>query len=202
MVLNRAPANISDAAIRGIPLALKDQSLWLRFMLIITRAAEDFRAYVKDYYEIYERSHSLTDRDAERLRTIIPFLEEQIAHYKDFSAITEEEYANDFMKRGAIERWVENIMNAAIDISKIILASEKHLVPQAYRESMKQAVWQLHLPDEYTSKFDQWVKIRNEFAYEYVDIKWKKILNFVKESELYVSEYVKASKQFLEQSGT
>lgn len=198
IVLNRAPATIADSAIHGEPLVIKDRKLFLDFMLIITRAAEDFRAYVKDYYEIYERSHSLSDRDAERLRTIILFLEEQISHYKDFASLTEEEYMDNFMKRGAVERWVENIMNAAVDISKIILASEKRLIPRAYRESMKQALRNLHMPEEYTDKFDMWVKIRNEFAHEYLDIKWKKISVFIRESERSITQYAEAVKQFLE----
>lgn len=200
VVLNRAPATIADAAIHGEPLIIKDRGMFLDFMLIITRAAEDFRAFVRDYYAIYERSHSLSDHDADRLVNIIPFLEEQIAHYKDFTAMTEEEYTKDFMKRGAIERWVENSMNATIDISKIILASEKRLIPRAYRESMKQAIWTLQLPEAYTEKFDKWVKIRNEFAYEYLDIKWKKITDFVKESEPCIIDFLSATKQFLEKS--
>lgn len=200
ILLNRAPASIADAAIHGEPLVVKDRGMFLDFMLIITRAAEDFRAFVRDYYAIYERSQSLSDRDVDRLLNIIPFLEEQIAHYKDFAALTEEEYTNNFMKRGAVERWVENIMNATIDISKIILASEKRLIPRAYRESMKQALWALQLPEAYTEKFDKWVKIRNEFAHEYLDIKWKKITDFVKESEPCVVDFLGAAKQFLKNS--
>ena len=170
IVLNRASATLADAAIGGISLVEKDRSLFLDFMLRVSRAAEDFRFFVNDYYQIYQRSRSLGVRDAERLERIIPFLSEQVSHYEELARITEEEYTNDFMKRGALERWVENIMNSAIDIAKIILASEKHLVPQAYRESMKQAIWTLHLPEEYVEYLDRWVKLRNEFAHEYIDI--------------------------------
>lgn len=56
IVLNRAPANIADTAIRGIPLVIKDNNFWLRFVLIISREAEDYRRFVDEFYTIAQRS--------------------------------------------------------------------------------------------------------------------------------------------------
>jgi predicted nucleotidyltransferase len=55
VVLNRAPAVIADAALRGETLSLKDHSLWLSFMLVVSRIAEDFRQFSHRYYEIAQR---------------------------------------------------------------------------------------------------------------------------------------------------
>ena len=75
LVLNRTPANIADSAIRGVSLVVKDRGLWLKFMLIITALAEDFRKFTDDYYAIYLRSTSLTPQDSDRLERTIEFIE-------------------------------------------------------------------------------------------------------------------------------
>lgn len=201
IVLNRAPASIADSAIRGIPLVIKDRGLWLDFMLIITRQAEDFREFVRDYYEIYQRSKSLTSEDKERLRNVLIFMEEQLSMYLYYAEFRLVDYTENFHKRGEVERWIENIVNVSIDISKIILSSEKKLIPSAYRETMLRAVLVLKLPENFIGKFEEWVKLRNILAHEYLDIKWKKIDNFIKNSEPYFRSFTDAAKKFLEENG-
>ncbi|MFQ5604104.1 MAG: nucleotidyltransferase domain-containing protein [bacterium] len=52
LVLNRAPASVAASAIRGIPLAINDRLLYLRFMELITHVAEDFREFIlNDYFK-------------------------------------------------------------------------------------------------------------------------------------------------------
>ena len=58
IVLNRIAASIAATAIQGIPLVIKDYDLWLKFMLIISQEAEDYREFVDDYYAISQRSTS------------------------------------------------------------------------------------------------------------------------------------------------
>lgn len=52
LVLNRVPATVAASAIRGIPIAIKDWGLYLKFMEVVTEEAEDFMDFViKDYME-------------------------------------------------------------------------------------------------------------------------------------------------------
>ena len=52
LVLNRVSASVAASAIRGIPLAINDWGLYLDFMQIVTREAEDFREMLfKDFME-------------------------------------------------------------------------------------------------------------------------------------------------------
>jgi predicted nucleotidyltransferase len=46
LVLNRVSASVAASAIRGIPLAINDWGLYLDFMEVITREAEDFREMI------------------------------------------------------------------------------------------------------------------------------------------------------------
>jgi len=52
LVLNRAPASVAASAISGMPLAIKDWRLYLRFMEIVTSLAIEYReALIKDFWE-------------------------------------------------------------------------------------------------------------------------------------------------------
>jgi hypothetical protein len=74
-VLNKAPRLIAfDAVNSGIPLVIKDTSLYLRFLLMVNSTAMDFREFVEDYWRIEQRSTSLSNYDKTRLIEIIKFL--------------------------------------------------------------------------------------------------------------------------------
>lgn len=52
IVMNRASASISSSAIRGIPLAINDWRLYLKFMEIVISEAIDYREMLfKDFLE-------------------------------------------------------------------------------------------------------------------------------------------------------
>ena len=54
LVLNRVSASIAASAIRGIPLVIKDWGIYLDFMDIVTREAEDFREMLfKDFLDAF-----------------------------------------------------------------------------------------------------------------------------------------------------
>lgn len=197
LVLNRAPANIAATAIRGVPLAIKNRGLWLKFMLVVTGIAEDFRITARDYYEIFQRSRSLLPDDAERLSAIITFIKSQTDLYSYFADIDRDIFVNDVHKRMETERWVETIINSVIDIAKIVLASSHKPTPPAYREIMAQGALMLGLGEETATLFEKWVRLRNVLAHEYLDIKWKRISNFISTSQPYMQRFVEAVEQFL-----
>lgn len=51
VVLNRASPTIADAALRGIQILIKDNGLYLDFLLRITSEAIDFRQWMEDYWK-------------------------------------------------------------------------------------------------------------------------------------------------------
>jgi uncharacterized protein len=54
LVLNRAPATVADAALRGIPIIIKSRNVYMDYLLRITSEAIDFRACVEDYWRLKE----------------------------------------------------------------------------------------------------------------------------------------------------
>ncbi|MBI5207061.1 MAG: nucleotidyltransferase domain-containing protein [Candidatus Firestonebacteria bacterium] len=55
IILNRSPATISDSAIRGNPLVIKDRNIYIDFLLKMTSEAIDFREWIDDYWKLREK---------------------------------------------------------------------------------------------------------------------------------------------------
>ena len=61
----------------------------------------------------------------ERLIKHLRFLEEEIKDYPSFRELTWEDYRMDKIKIRNVERWIENLVNSSIDLSKLILTAEE-----------------------------------------------------------------------------
>lgn len=190
IVLNRAPANIAASAINGFSLVIKDRKLYLEFMLAVTREAEDFRQTSKEYAEVYWRSASLSEEDKDILNRRLIFLDSELRDADKFRDLTQLEYESDNMKRRQAERWIENLMNAAIDISKTLLASEKRPIPSTYKGVLQAVETLPNFPEGLGKQLAEWAGLRNILAHEYLDIRWKRISSFIKNSEPYFEKLI------------
>lgn len=199
LVLNKAPCLVAfDAVHRGIPLVIKDHSLYLRFLLIINSAAIDFGEFVKDYWQIEQRSTSLSNFDKTRLIEIIKFLTNEIDDWNIYQELDWDEYQNDRIKRRSLEHWIENIVNASIDIARILLASKKKSLPGTYREVLRSFMSLKNFDKDTAERLGEFARLRNIITHEYLDIRWELITNFVKTAKPlfeYTVEFVK--KNFL-----
>jgi uncharacterized protein YutE (UPF0331/DUF86 family)/predicted nucleotidyltransferase len=196
VVLNRAPSNIAAAAIRGVPLIINDHGIFLDFLLKVSPQAEDYREFVDDYYKISERPSSLLPEAREKLERIGSFLKEEMSLYNYFSSFDFKDY-QDIHKRHEVERWVENMINSAIDIGEIILASEKKRIPDYYKDVFVQLGLLPQFSQMDVKRFTRWVKLCNILAHEYLDIKWRRISDFVKDSNLHFRRFLESVKEFL-----
>lgn len=195
LVLNRAPATVAGAAIRGIPLAINDWGLYLDFMEVITEVAEDF---MNSVIENYRTREALKRETKIRLIRHITFLENELKDYKSFKILSWEEYNKERNKRRNVERWIENIVNSSVDIAKIILTAENIPIPETYRE----IVYSLSLIAGFDKKsmknLSRWVKLRNIISHEYLDIRWSSIKKFVTETEPLYTDFLHQVKNYLE----
>lgn len=195
LVLNKAPSLIAFDALRtGIPLVIKDGLLYLRFLLFISSAAMDFKEFIEDYWQIEQRSTSLSDFDKTRLIEIIKFLTNEIDDWNVYLKFDWDEYQNDRLKRRSLEHWVENIVNATIDIARILLASEKKPLPGTYREILRSFMSLKCFDKNIAEKLGEFARLRNIITHEYLDIRWEQMQNFVKTARPlfeYTIEYVK-----------
>lgn len=199
VVLNRAPARIAWRIVgQGEPLIIKDRGLYLDFIIRVSEEADAFYRTSQEYYQIFQRSASLSASDRDRIRRILVFLEEEVNDYGRFRALTFEEYSRERPKKRDVEHWIEQLVNAVIDVAKIILASERRPIPETYAE-MIATLGSVEPFGEggLCEKLASWVQLRNILAHEYLDLRWKNISEFVGATEPLWQDFTRRTKKFL-----
>lgn len=180
--MNYAPASLVSYVIKdGVPLVIKDRRLHLETYLRVSAETEDFLGFSEDYYQIYKKARSLTAEQKERLLVRLQFLDLEVKELSGYQFLTFDEYQKDRMKRRSIERWVENILNATIDIAKIVLASEKKLMPRTYEDALFNFSFLAGLSEEEARKISKSAGLRNILAHEYLEILYGRIEKFIQE---------------------
>ena len=201
VVLNRSPAPIAWNVIRlGIPLAIRDRRTYLDTLLKTSHEANAWFDTTRDYHRVFERSASLSEVDRGRLEKTLQFLEQEVRDFKAFKSLSWREYADEHTKtkKREVERWVEQLMNAAIDAAELVLASERRVMPETYREMV--AALGLIQPFDQSDACERlagFVKVRNLLAHEYLDYRWKEISAFLAETEPFFRALLDHLKQFL-----
>lgn len=111
------------------------------------------------------------------------FLENEFNELEQIKQFSWQDYINDSFKRKIIERWIENLVMSALDIAKVVLVLEKREIPQTYKDTLKIFVT-LYVEPSFGEKFSEFPSLRNILMHEYLDIKWKRIRNFIEKAEI------------------
>ncbi len=109
--------------------------------------------------------------DRRRILLRINYIVEQLKRLKVYEDISFEEYLNDFEKRLTIERLLELIIQAAIDINKHIVRQGLGLkFPQESKESFTILGQNNILTEELAIQLVKSAGLRNILAHEYLEI--------------------------------
>lgn len=135
----------------------------------------------------------------ERLIKHLNFLEEEIKDYTLFRSMTWEIYRDDRSKRRDVERWIENLVNSSIDISKLIMTGEDKILPETYRDMVLSLSLIKGFEKEEIEKLAQCVRLRNIVAHEYLDIRWDSIKRFIEETEPVYRNFLEKLKIYIKE---
>ena len=185
VVLNRASSTIcASVYLEGIPIVIKDQFLYSQHFNITTDLAEEYRYFSEDYIAIKTRSQSLNPIGRNRLLNILDFLKTELEDTPLFDNLSKKSYLEDPTMRRTVERWIENLVNASIDITKIIVTSKGQPVPQTYREILLRLDTVDTIENSTAIALSGFSRLRNILAYDYLDIRYQKIKEFIKNAPL------------------
>jgi len=180
--LNDAPAILVSNIIKtGLPLAVKDKRLYWELYLRKSIEAEDFLHFLEEFRSIKNRATSLSPEEKERLMLRMDYLDDELKEKDRFQRLTWQEYKQDKDKRRLLERWAENILNATIDIAKIVLASEKKMMPRSSEEALQDFSLLAGLSEEEARRFAKFAGLRNILAHEYLESIYTRIQTLIKE---------------------
>lgn len=197
VILNRArPSLVFSILHTGTQLAIKDIRLYLTLLSRTHYDAVDYWDFVQEYRTLYERAASLTPEARAMLFEHLTFLENEFLDAEILSAITRKEYFEDRNTRRNLERWIENCVMSALDIAKIILASEKRAVPQTYKDMLSEFGVSF-VSDTFANDFSEYASLRNILAHEYLDLRWERIENFLHNAPPLYHQFISAVKTYL-----
>ncbi len=198
VILNRAsPSLVFNVLRKGIPLVIKDRGLYLDLLCKTSSEAIEWWEFVREYYIISEKAESIPPSERARVLRYLRFLENEFSEIQMIKAISWKDYLEDSFKRKVIERWIENIVMAMLDIAKIILASQKMEIPDSYREILKNFST-IHINENFGERIAWFATMRNIIAHEYLDIRWKRIKRFLEDAEGILPEFIEKIKEILE----
>lgn len=123
----------------------------------------------------------MTQCDKSKLIPHIDYLEGELRFLSEYKEeIDWKVYQSKREKRLEIERWVECLINATLDISKMLLAVGREEVPETSKEVLFKIASFIYEEEDEAEEFSELAKIRNTLAHRYLDIKWQDIKRFLK----------------------
>ena len=175
LVLNRAPATVcAEALRRGHVVLMRDRALYTRYFLAVTTVAIDFLQTEREYREIRDRSRSLSAVDRSRLLRIIDFIETEVGGRDLFRGATLQRYRSERDFRRNLDRWVETLINAAVDIGKIVQAATPGSVPYTCGQILAE-LEALNAFSGLSGRLQPLAALRNLLAHEYLDLRFGKV---------------------------
>lgn len=120
------------------------------------------------------------------------FIQVQLGDLNRLSSINWETYQRDRDAQRNIERLAENIANAIIDISKIILAGDEIGMPNSYREIIIKLGDIGVVGKKLAMQVAEFAALRNILAHEYLDIRWDKIKSFISDAPIIIPKFTSA----------
>ncbi|SHE92337.1 Uncharacterized conserved protein YutE, UPF0331/DUF86 family [Thermoanaerobacter uzonensis DSM 18761] len=138
-------------------------------------------------------------KDSDKINVIkrIEFIQIELEDLKEHKELSFQEYNANRIVRRNVERMIENIANALIDISKILIANENVEIPDSYREIILKLGEIKVIDIELAKSIAEIARLRNVLAYQYLDIKWSYIRNFLTKKIDGVYEFLRAIELYI-----
>lgn len=126
------------------------------------------------------------------------FLKDELKEYCHFQNLDSNTYESNSTERRNVERWIENLVNASIDLAKIILAAEQKKIPESYKKTLQLLAILPGFDEKTAYKLAKFSPLRNILAHEYLDIRFQKIQQFLQEAEPIYKSLIEFVTKFLQ----
>jgi uncharacterized protein YutE (UPF0331/DUF86 family) len=118
--------------------------------------------------------------DRSKLIPHVEYLERELSFHSQYEKeIDWKVYRSQRSKRLEIERWVESLINATLDISKMFLTIIGEEFPETSREVLFRVGVYIYKKEKEAETFSEFAKIRNTLAHRYLDLRWNDIKRFL-----------------------
>ena len=131
----------------------------------------------------------MNQTDKSKLIPNIDYIEKELSFLSEYEKEVDWKiYQSQRAKRLEIERWVECLINATLDISKMIITIRGEAIPETSSDILFRIGSYTYDEEKKAESFSELAKIRNTLAHRYLDIRWRDIKRFLEIGhELYPS---------------
>lgn len=139
----------------------------------------------------------------EFLKRKITLIQDELEHGVIFSQYSFDEIAKDYVKQAALERFLERVVNRAIDINQHLiaeLANEKISPPKDYTETFLILVDFNIYPKEFAQEISKSVGTRNKLVHEYDKVDQESIYNSISDCLKDYHQYCEYILKFLDRN--
>ena len=121
----------------------------------------------------------LSAEQVDSIKRRLDFLSVEVGDIAKFRDMTQAEYLRDRDRRRSLERLAENVVNATLDIAKILLSAKDLPVPDTYRDIILELGAAGVLDSTLAQRLAETVRLRNILAHQYLDIRWGGLRDFI-----------------------
>lgn len=125
----------------------------------------------------------------------IDALKEYIQVLKQLKDTSPDELKNDFVKRGAVERYLQLAIESCIDISELIIIDQRLKRPDTSKEAILILGKEGIIDKKFGENFSKAVGFRNILVHDYVDVDYGKLyaylINNMADFERFIKEILK-----------
>ncbi|MCQ1535849.1 DUF86 domain-containing protein [Methanosarcina sp. KYL-1] len=123
----------------------------------------------------------------------LEMLEEYVNNLRELQQHSLEELANDYVLRGAVERYMQIALECMLDIGEMIISMERIKRPDSYKEIFRTLGENGVLPETFARKIEPSAGFRNVLVHMYakvdLDRLYDNLQNGVNDMELFL-EYI------------
>lgn len=121
----------------------------------------------------------LSNEQKESIIKRITFIVEELKDLSEYKDIDWQTYNEDRKRRKELERTIENIVNATIDVAKLLLAGEEIVIPDTYLQIFLKLKELNFVNEEDARSITKSIRLRNLLAHEYLDLRWPTVKEFI-----------------------
>jgi len=119
-----------------------------------------------------------------RILDSLQFISAEMREFKnDYSDKTLSDYKNDRKLQKLMDRTVENILTALIEVCGT-LTTENGIAASSYQEAIKECARFLKFSEEEQNRLARLAPLRNRLAHRYLNFRWQAIKTFRTENSL------------------
>lgn len=138
---------------------------------------------------------ALKQNNIDKIFLRIESLKQYVSVLEDLKSVSAQELESDLIKRGAIERYLQLVIEACIDIAELIISDQRLPTPTVSKEAILILGKENIIDKNFAESFSQAVGFRNILIHDYIKIDYQKLHSYLQNN---LSDFHKFTKEILE----